>query len=142
MKSGRSSRIGPPRMPARLSLRLIAGAVAAFLLAAPVYAADGWASEYGPGHGVAMHFCTWVLRHSQGCGWVKIQSLDTGITVQVPVIDWCECVVPDSGHPYRIVDLEYGVRDVLGLDPSRGLWQVSVERVGGGQISLPNTATR
>lgn len=126
--------------------------LASVLLAgsAAVRATDGWASHYGPGTGVAMHFCTWVRRHSDGCGWVRIRSADTGLTVIAPVIDWCYCVVPESAHPRRIVDLQWGVLAALGLpdpahpdpaNPDRGLYQVSVTR--GGQpepLSVPDTA--
>lgn len=121
-----------------------------------VRATDGWASHYGPGTGVAMHFCTWTLRHQVGCGHVRIQSADTGLVVTVPVIDWCYCIVHPSAHPLRVVDLQWGVLVALGLpDPShpdpdypdRGLYQLSVERVGSGanysknhSRSIPDTA--
>lgn len=86
---------------------------------------SGTASHYGPGSGVAMNFCTWGLRHREGCGWVRITSHDTGLTVTAPVIDFCDCWVnsPDE----RIVDLQYGVVTALGLDLSRGLYPVTVE---------------
>lgn len=127
----------------------LAVALVCSLIASPAAAGEptaGWASEYGPGSGVAMPFCTWSLRHSVGCGWVRIQSLQTGLVVVVPVVDWCYCLVPSSPHPRRLVDLQYGVRDALGLDPHDGLWQVSVERLGQGPpgdgVVFPDTATR
>lgn len=116
------------------------------ILAMPVRGADGWASHYGPGTGVAMHFCTWTLRHTEGCGWVRIQSADTGLVAIAPVVDYCYCLVPDSAHPRRLVDLQYGVLAALGLpEPGsaddRGLYQVSVERGAGGEQLVPDTAT-
>jgi len=136
-----------PLLPDGMSLlrASLAGAAAVLLLVSSVRGAgpvEGWASEYGPGNGVAMTFCTWTLRHSEGCGWVRIQSLDTGVTVVVQVIDYCYCLVPDSPHPHRVVDLEYGVVKALGLDPSLGMYEVSVERTGTAGPLLPNTATK
>lgn len=105
---------------------------------------EGTASHYGPGNGVAMNFCTWELRHTQGCGKVRIVSLDTGIDTVVPVVDFCDCY---TGTPrQRIVDLQYGVVAALGLDLSQGLYLVRVERAGIEQeigtagTSLPDTA--
>lgn len=90
----------------------------------------GIASHYGPGSGVAMNFCTWTYRHRHGCGSVRITSLDTGITVVAPVIDFCDCwtTTPDE----RIVDLQWGVVSALGLDTSQGLYRVEVWRVAVG----------
>ena len=98
---------------------------------------SGIASEYGPGHGVAMNSCTWVRRHSSGCGWVTITSVQSGRSVTVPVIDFCDCFTgtPDE----RIVDLQYGVRDALGLNPSAGLWPVLVEPARGAGAASPQT---
>lgn len=87
---------------------------------------DGVASHYGPGHGVAMNFCTWEVRHSVGCGSVVVQSHDTGLTVTVPVVDFCDCYTGTADE--RIVDLQYGVVAALGLDQSRGLYPVTVWR--------------
>jgi len=100
----------------------------------------GVASHYGPGTGVAMNFCTWELRHSTGCGSVTIQSLDTGLVVTVPVVDFCDCYF---GLEYeRIVDLQYSVVDALGLDRARGLYDVTVFREGASAAVLPDTAVR
>lgn len=129
-------------------LAVVALLLLAIALAGPVRGADpvdGWASHYGPGTGVAMPFCTWTLRHTAGCGWVRIQSADTGLTVVTPVVDWCYCIVPESDHPRRIVDLQYGVLRALGL-PSPGssddwgLYQVSVERIGADGVAMPDTS--
>lgn len=84
----------------------------------------GIASHYGPGAGVAMNFCTWKLRHEQGCGWVSVRSLQSGITVTVPVIDFCDCYTTTQDE--RIIDLQWGVLDSLGLNPSQGLYKVEV----------------
>jgi hypothetical protein len=100
---------------------------------------DGVASHYGPGNGAAMNFCTWTLRHSTGCGWVTIQSHDTGLVVTVPVVDFCDCFTgtPDE----RLVDLQYGVLSALGLDPSRGLYPVTVS-LGGAPSVAAEPATQ
>jgi hypothetical protein len=104
----------------------------------------GVASHYGPGTGVAMNFCTWELRHSTGCGSVAIQSLATGITVTVPVVDFCDCWTTTKYE--RIVDLQYSVVSALGLNLSDGLYKVNVQPATGpvapvAPVLLPNTAT-
>lgn len=88
----------------------------------------GTASHYAPGDGVAMNFCTWGLRHSDGCGSVEVTSVDTGLTVTAPVVDFCDCYTGTADQ--RIVDLQYGVVAQLGLDLSRGLYPVVVEPAG------------
>jgi hypothetical protein len=88
-----------------------------------------------------MPFCTWVLRHSQGCGSVRIQSHQTGLTVTVPVVDYCYCLVPGTTHPYRLVDLQWGVVDALGLDRGDGMYPVTLWRdEAPATAALPNTA--
>lgn len=114
----------------------------------------GTASHYGPGSGVAMNFCTWVLRHSSGCGSVTITSTQTGRAVTAPVIDFCDCYTGTSRE--RIIDLEYGVVQALGLSLNRGLYPVTVysanqapktqpPAVGGNAASsarMPDTSVR
>lgn len=92
-----------------------------------------------------MNFCTWALRHEQGCGWVSITAHQTGITVVVPVVDFGDLY---TGTPdQRIVDLQYGVVADLGLDLAQGLYEVTVwpaqqpqQGNDSGGSSLPNTA--
>jgi len=123
----------------RLLRNSTSAAILVLLIAAtPISAETGIASEYGPGNGVAMHFCTWTLRHTSGCGSVKITSLQTGKTVVAPVVDWCFCLVPDSSVPHRIIDLQYGVVEALGLSVSTGLYEVDVQRLS--TTLIPNTA--
>lgn len=96
----------------------------------------GTASWFGPGNGVAAQWCTWTLRHTKGCGIARITSLETGITVEAPVIDWCQCY---RGTPQeRIIDLQWGVVAALGLPKSQGLYPVRVEWLAG--QALPDTA--
>jgi hypothetical protein len=98
----------------------------------------GIASWYGTGSGVATQWCSWTYRHSTpgGCGFLAIQSHDTGLIALAPVIDWCQCY---PGTPQeRIVDLQLGVVAALGLDPSRGLYQVTTWPVDG--AGIPDTA--
>lgn len=97
---------------------------------------SGTASWYGPGEGVATPWCTWTLRHTKGCGTVLIRADATGREVTAPVIDWCQCYV-GTDHE-RVIDLEWGVVDSLGLDRAAGLYAVTYWRVGGELI--PNTA--
>ena len=127
-----------PTKPKRIAKPIVAALVLLGLLAAPVQASGpitGIASWYGPGEGVAMPFCTWAYRHTYGCGAVIIRSLDTGMAVVAPVIDYCQCYV---GTPQeRIIDLQLSVVGALGLDPSKGLFRVSVEAFSG---ELPDTA--
>lgn len=126
------------------ALRVLAALVLLGLAAGTVRGAEpgvsGIASHYGPGTGVATPWCTWELRHGNGCGWVRIESADTGLVVEAPVIDWCACVVPGSSQPIRIVDLQWGVVDALGLERSTGLYRVTVWLIPDGPVFLADTA--
>lgn len=73
-----------------------------------------------------MNFCTWVFRNEVGCGFITVYSFDTGVTVRVPVVDFCDCYTGTSDE--RIVDLQYGVLEALGLNPAQGLYEVEVWR--------------
>jgi hypothetical protein len=73
-----------------------------------------------------MNFCTWTLRHTEGCGSVKVTSISTGLAVRVPIVDFCDCYTGTSRE--RIIDLQGGVLAVLGLNPTEGLFRVRVER--------------
>lgn len=104
---------------------------------------EGIASHYGPGSGVARNDCTWARRTNSGCGSVTITSLETGLSVTAPVIDYCDCYTGTADE--RIVDLQWGVVDALGLDRSAGLYRVRVERAGTSSATpapamLPNSA--
>lgn len=69
-----------------------------------------------------MNFCTWVRRQSGPCGWITITSVQTGISLRVPVIDFCDCY---TGTPQeRAIDLQYGVVSALGLSLDQGLYEV------------------
>lgn len=100
---------------------------------------DGIASWYGAGTGGAMNFCTWAVRHDTGCGFALVTSRDTGKAVVVPIIDFCDCFTGTADE--RIIDLQTGVLPLLGLDPARGLYPVTVEPYGGDPPTLPDTAT-
>lgn len=97
---------------------------------------EGIGSHYGPGDGVAMNFCTWELRHEQGCGVVTITSVQTGLSVTAPVIDFGDLYTgtPDE----RIIDMQFGVVEALGLDLSVGLYEVIVWPAAGPRPTLPS----
>lgn len=124
-------------MVALLWLLALAGAAA---VRGDVGHQEGIASWYGPGGGVATQWCSWTYRHEHGCGFLAIQSHQTGRTVVAPVIDWCQCYRGTSRE--RIVDLQLDVVAALGLKKSQGLYPVTTWPVdgAGGQVSLPNTA--
>lgn len=98
---------------------------------------EGWASWYTAPGGVAMHFCTWTLRHASGCGVIEVTSLDTGISVIVEVVDYCQCLTGTARE--RLVDLSLPVLRTLGLDPRRGLYRVRLSRVDEPPV-MPNTS--
>lgn len=116
----------PPKKKSHAIKAIVSAMILFGLLVTPVQAGavSGTASWYGPGNGVAMPFCTWTYRHTYGCGSVLITSLDTGLSVVAPVIDYCQCYVGTAQE--RIVDLQWGVVTALGLDISRGLYPVTV----------------
>lgn len=73
-----------------------------------------------------MNFCTWTYRHTYGCGYVTVRSLQSGLSVTVPVIDFCDCYTTTPNE--RIIDLQYDVVRALGLNTSQGLYEVEVWR--------------
>lgn len=95
-----------------------------------------WYASGGPGLGVAMNYCTWSVRHRHGCGYVTITSLDTGLTVTAPVVDFCDCYTGTDDE--RIADLQPNTVLALGLNFSRGLYRVDVQP--GAPPTLPDTA--
>lgn len=119
-----------PRYLAHLAVAALVLACAAASVRAGEPRSEGTASWFGPGDGVATQWCTWTLRHTAGCGLLAVESLDTGVVVVVPVVDWCECYRGTADE--RIVDLQWGVLDALGLDRSAGLYPVATWRVDGG----------
>lgn len=101
----------------------------------------GTASMYGPGNGAAHNACTWTRRHTVGCGSVRITAVDTGKTVVVPLVDYCDCYLGDADTSNdRLIDLQYGVVDALGLNRSRGLWHVIVTPIGAVTVTTPPPA--
>lgn len=114
--------------------------ILAVTVSQPAYAGEpeqGIASHYGPGGGVATQWCTWTLRHTEGCGQVAIRSSETGKRVIAPVIDWCQCYRGTADE--RIIDLQWGVVKALGLPLSQGLYPVTVQRIESATL-LPNTS--
>jgi hypothetical protein len=110
---------------------------------------EGIGSHYGPGGGVAMNFCTWERRHSLGCGFATITSLDTGLSGTFPIVDFCDCYTGTANQ--RVVDMQFGVLAALGLSTSKGLYAVNVQPSSGQvapaqvapapvEIVLPDTA--
>lgn len=88
-----------------------------------------------------MPFCTWTLRYTQGCGSVRILA-ENGREATVPVIDYCQCYV---GTPQeRVIDLQPGTLELLGLDPNQGLYRVTVwtDAASAPPITIPNTAAK
>lgn len=60
-----------------------------------------------------------------------------------PIIDWCYCHVPNSNHPYRIVDLNYQAWDIISDKPlAEGIIPVTIElnRKPKSNPTLPDTA--
>jgi hypothetical protein len=97
--------------------------------------AQGWASTWA-GPGAATHDCRWPWTD---CQIRAVQSLDTGVVIIVTPTMYCRCVVPDSPHPRRLVDLDPAMVAALGLEAADGLWRVEVIPVDG-TTGLPDTS--
>lgn len=131
-----------PRRWAHVAVVLLLLIAIAFAGTGSVGAAEpqrqtGVASHYGSGQGVATQWCTWVRRHTRGCGLLAIQSHQTGLVAIAPVVDWCQCY--RGTRDERIVDLQWGVLAALGLDPADGLYGVTTWPVSDAS-GLPDTA--
>lgn len=86
----------------------------------------------------AMNYCEWGFRHAGtgigNCGTAIITNPDNGVTIEVPVVDYCNCwtgvpTAADSpsinGEYERMIDLNATAIAELGLG-SAGLWEVDV----------------
>ena len=80
----------------------------------------GIASWYS-GTSAAANWCTYPWRD---CGWVTVQSHQTGVTITVEVKSFCDCYWPTADR--RLIDLTRGQVLALGLDPAAGLFDVTV----------------
>lgn len=95
----------------------------------PIYG-EGVASQW-QGPGVARNDCTWPWT---ACPRIRIESVDTGLSVEVSPTMWCMCwvgVTGPQGETARIVDLDPATVAALGLDLGRGLHHVRVYPVAG-----------
>lgn len=82
----------------------------------------GVASWYG-GTAAAANWCTWPW---DDCGWVRVQSHATGLTIIVPVAMYCDCWWTTDR---RLVDLTAGQVAALGLHTADGIFAVTVEPI-------------
>ena len=93
-----------------------------------------------------MNFCSWDVRHSTGCGSVRVTSHDTGLSVVTEVGEWCHCYVNapgPNGETERLIDLTRPLVAALGLDWDTGMYRVTVEPVSStnrAQLMLPDTS--
>jgi len=102
------------------------------LLALTIGIASMWA-----GPGAATHDCIWPWTD---CAPRRVTALDTGLSIIVVPQMYCDCYVGYTGphgETERLIDLDPSQVRALGLDPSRGLWRVSVELLG---PTIPDTA--
>jgi hypothetical protein len=80
---------------------------------------DGVASVYG-GAAAAANWCVFPWTD---CGYVRVQSHQTGLTITVPVAMYCDCWWTSDR---RLVDLTFDQVAALGLNPEAGLFDVTV----------------
>jgi len=103
------------------------------LLVLTIGIASMWA-----GPGAATHDCVWPWTD---CVPRRVTALDTGLSIIVVPQMYCDCYVGYTGphgETERLIDLDPSQVRALGLDPSRGLWRVSVELLP----TIPDTAFR
>ena len=93
---------------------------------------QGTASWYH-GTSAARNDCVWPWK---SCVPITITSRVTGISITVEPHMYCDCYTGTSRE--RIVDLTLEQVLALGLDPSSGLFAVTVEPAAG--VDFPNTA--
>ena len=109
----------------------------AFLLALTIGIASMWA-----GPGAATHDCVWPWTD---CAPRRVTSLDTGLSIVVTPTMYCDCYTGYTGphgETERLIDLDPSQVAALGLDPSSGLWRVTVEFLDQTPPTIPNTAMR
>lgn len=82
----------------------------------------GVASWY-PGRVAAANWCVWPWT---ACGSARVTSHATGISITVPVAQYCDCWWTTDR---RLVDLTQDQVLALGLDPADGIFAVTVEPI-------------
>lgn len=76
-----------------------------------------WYATGGPGvYGAAGP----ALRHGDWRGSLVTVCAVGGRCATLPLLDWCACLGT------RVIDLSLGAVYALGLDPSRGIYEVEV----------------
>ena len=83
------------------------------------------------GPGIAVNSCVWPWT---ACPPLRITLSETGRSITVTPTMFCDCYTGTSDQ--RIVDLDPSALKALGLDPSKGLYRVSVQPA----FQLPDTA--
>jgi hypothetical protein len=84
---------------------------------------EGTASMW-PGPGAARNDCEFPWRD---CQTIRVESLQTGLAITVTPTMYCDCLTGTARE--RIVDLDPGMIEALGLEPTAGLWPVRVTPV-------------
>ena len=129
----------------RFALRLLGVTVFSLALAAPVGAGDetcrpepitpetpsgiAGCTIDGPTVGVASTWggtttaAQWCVYPWTDCGWVRVTSHLTGLSIESRVGTFCDCWWSSDR---RLVDLTRGQVLALGLDPAAGIFEVTV----------------